>query len=407
MNNETTDPTGPLGEGACFFPECTEPLFAQRLCGGHYNQWRLKGKLVPLLKRTQRNPQCIMEGCATPVWARGLCTKHYAADRAADSTTPPPWRSKCSFEDCGRDANSGGLCGSHVYQKVNQGYLTALRPQNATLEQAFRFGIIKTEHGWEWRTASGGSKSGKPGKYGVFSHQGKSWYAHRAAWTIKNGPIPEGMEVDHDPGCPKTCVTMKHLTLRTKREHAIVGWERGELDGGWSVRERAPQERAPQGSAPVSRPWRKPYPRVEHVPASVWKVEKACGFCGNSYIPNNIVQRYCSLLCNSRMKGKKESIEKALARGTRACRGCGEMFNPLRRDALSCSRECGVNYQNRTKAKRKLDALGGKEAILAPRPCLWCKEDFVPTNLTIAARQKFCSQSCGSMDYYHSHKEGS
>lgn len=86
---------------------------------------------------------------------------------------------------------------------------------------------IQTDHGLEWI----GNLNAKG--YGRVSFKYQTKYAHRVAYEEKYGPIPEGMELDHNLGCPRHCITPEHLTPRTKSEHAKIGWERGQCDGGW------------------------------------------------------------------------------------------------------------------------------------------------------------------------------
>ncbi len=62
-----------------------------------------------------------------------------------------------------------------------------------------------------------------PQGYGRTSREGRGVLAHRAAYELFVGPIPEGMEVDHlchsnDPSCPggptclhRRCVNWEHL----------------------------------------------------------------------------------------------------------------------------------------------------------------------------------------------------
>lgn len=56
---------------------------------------------------------------------------------------------------------------------------------------------------------------------GHFRLEGKREYAHRAAWRLWVGDIPEGMVVRHDPvRCGNTlCVAVWHLKLGTPAEN--------------------------------------------------------------------------------------------------------------------------------------------------------------------------------------------
>lgn len=59
--------------------------------------------------------------------------------------------------------------------------------------------------------------------YGQIGH-GKRlrWQAHRLAWTIAHGEIPEGMTIDHvrARGCVRTdCVNLAHLEVVTMQEN--------------------------------------------------------------------------------------------------------------------------------------------------------------------------------------------
>ena len=64
-----------------------------------------------------------------------------------------------------------------------------------------------------------GWKAGKG--YGKIGYDGSSSgiYVHRASWTIHNGDIPEGMEVDHI--CfEKLCWNIEHLRLATSSQNS-------------------------------------------------------------------------------------------------------------------------------------------------------------------------------------------
>lgn len=58
------------------------------------------------------------------------------------------------------------------------------------------------------------------GGYGKFSVGNGHWIgAHRYAYELMVGPVPEGRELDHRYSCLKRCVNPGHLTPRTDQEN--------------------------------------------------------------------------------------------------------------------------------------------------------------------------------------------
>jgi hypothetical protein len=131
----------------------------------------------------------------------------------------------CSVQDCGRKAFATGLCTAHYYRKRKGQPLDGPIHDKAseTFEGRFRRNTVTTEHGLIWVGATSGP-------YGQFAYEGKNWWAHRAAWVITTGaPIADGHHIDHNPDCPKTCVTFEHLRSVTPAEHLGLSRERGEM----------------------------------------------------------------------------------------------------------------------------------------------------------------------------------
>lgn len=72
--------------------------------------------------------------------------------------------------------------------------------------------VDKTDTCWIWQAAT--SSFG----YGNFNLAGRSVGAHRFSWVLENGPIPEGMFVDHL--ChTRNCVNPSHLRIATRKQN--------------------------------------------------------------------------------------------------------------------------------------------------------------------------------------------
>ena len=122
---------------------------------------------------------CKITECPKPVFARQMCKKHYTAwNKYGDPLTvkkkgPPP------------------------------------KP----MAELFWAKVNKTETCWLWTGASA-SKYG----HGKFMRGDKNLKAHRVAWELLIGPIPEGMTIDHLCRVP-ACVNPAHLEPVTLAEN--------------------------------------------------------------------------------------------------------------------------------------------------------------------------------------------
>lgn len=138
----------------------------------------------------------------------------------------------CVVADCQKPAEKKLMCNPHYQrQRLGRPIDVRMRPrQYENLKHAVDFNTIETEHGLLWV----GTICYRSG-YGKLGNK----TAHRIAWELVNGPVPKYHELDHNPDCPKNCVTVEHLTPRTKSDHAKIGWERGQFEGnGWSSEAR-------------------------------------------------------------------------------------------------------------------------------------------------------------------------
>ncbi len=152
-------------------------MLRRRWCSKHYNRWLRYGS-VDLPEK----PPCLVEGCAGRGYKRGWCSKHYQR-----------WS--------------------------KYGSPTAIEGRDVTPEQRFWSRVDKTETCWLW---TGARAEG----YAVMRLNGKQIKAHRFAYMLLVGPIPDGMVLDHvvARGCRwRHCVNPAHLEPVTERVNILRG----------------------------------------------------------------------------------------------------------------------------------------------------------------------------------------
>ena len=62
--------------------------------------------------------------------------------------------------------------------------------------------------------------------YGTIEYKGKGYQAHRVAWALANGPIPDGMFICHKCDVPG-CVNVDHLFVGTHDDNMRDKAEKG------------------------------------------------------------------------------------------------------------------------------------------------------------------------------------
>lgn len=147
-----------------------------------------------------RTETCTIEGCEQPGHAAQLCKRHY------------------------RNLNLYGE--PQTYKREPTG---TPRPSGQNLAEAFAYHQEgkppRPNECWEWR----GYRT--PDGYGRFVFEMKNIPAHRAAYQVYNGPIPNGMVIRHTCDTPP-CVNPAHLLVgkpadnvrdRTERDRTCKG----------------------------------------------------------------------------------------------------------------------------------------------------------------------------------------
>jgi len=87
--------------------------------------------------------------------------------------------------------------------------------------------VNKTNGCWLW-TAMKVNRNKET--YGRFWFHGKLMLAHRMAWELTNGPIPEGLDVLHKCDTP-LCVRPEHLFLGTMNDNIQDAITKGKING--------------------------------------------------------------------------------------------------------------------------------------------------------------------------------
>ncbi len=84
---------------------------------------------------------------------------------------------------------------------------------------------------WIW---NGDIRPSRSGEYGDIRVRGKHIRAHRAAWMIERGPIPDNFVVGHECDNPR-CVNPLHLFIGTQRENILDMNKKGrQARGEWN-----------------------------------------------------------------------------------------------------------------------------------------------------------------------------
>ena len=165
----------------CSIDECEKPAISRTWCTMHYARWRSSGDPERVAYEIQKRPAdglCTLEGCDRPYFVSGVCEGHYSRRRRkGDGAEITPLEDR--------------------FYDPEEGFKGRTEPQGDC--------VVWT--GWTDQLGYGRLKSG-----------GKHVAAHRYSWERVNGPIPEGMFIDHICHNP-TCVKVSHLRIATHAQN--------------------------------------------------------------------------------------------------------------------------------------------------------------------------------------------
>lgn len=120
---------------------------------------------------------------------------------------------KCSIATCESRSRTRGYCVKHYSRLLATGSAETPLKRYRNPEESFKSRCRQTETGcvvWSGSLATGG--------YGMMSANGKKVRAHRYAWERVNGPIPDGLVIDHICG-NRACVNVDHLRPTTRKQN--------------------------------------------------------------------------------------------------------------------------------------------------------------------------------------------
>lgn len=207
---------------------------AKGWCAKHYRAWHWHGDAEYVHVHNYEKP-CPVEGCDRYQRTGGYCDMHYKRwlkhkdphyEYVPETKVPEP----CSVEGCSRDSLARELCVMHYSRWRTHGdpSVTLIKlTQNA--EESFR---LRTQWQGKCLVWTGAKSQG----YGSLVDNGQRIRAHRYAWKRVNGPIPDGMLVDHICHNP-SCVNIEHLRLATPSQNAAnrKGPDMGSSSGARNV----------------------------------------------------------------------------------------------------------------------------------------------------------------------------
>jgi len=134
-------------------------------------------------------------------------------DPTVTTRLPNGSHTSCVVQDCpGTDLQAHGMCRRHYLREWRHGDPTvSLLDRSPAVDRFWKRTIRSADGCWEW--IGGISKAG----YGQMSDGGSN-LAHRFAYELLVGPIPDGLQIDHLCNV-RNCVNPAHLEPVTGLEN--------------------------------------------------------------------------------------------------------------------------------------------------------------------------------------------
>jgi hypothetical protein len=178
----------------CTIEDCEKVVIARDLCDKHYRKWNLYGDPLYVHPIFDKTRVCVIEDCDNKQsgGARGWCSKHY-----------------------NRWARTGDPLGFRKPQLTNEERFWLKIDKNGPLPAA---DTLAAGLGPCWVWTGFRDRFG----YGDFNESGRHKRAHRYAYLLVVGDIPDGLTLDHL--CRVTsCVNPEHLEPVTAKVNTLRG----------------------------------------------------------------------------------------------------------------------------------------------------------------------------------------
>jgi hypothetical protein len=160
-----------------------------------------------------------------------MCKAHYYRKRRGQpmhgSVKPrTEGGAQCAVDDCSNRVSSRGLCSTHSYQRDKDGKVGPRRqvPRGSTLQQRMDYYTAEPNENGCRLWLGGINTSGYP----VVSSgkSGGGFMAHRVAYELATGDVPQRHEPIHHTCAVSACVEPSHLQKITSHENTAEMLER-------------------------------------------------------------------------------------------------------------------------------------------------------------------------------------